>query len=195
MLPKGSPEVATNSELRRVVDGARRAGQELPTVGLLGGDLCRTVGGLGDRARLFDGRAVEADVDIVRVEIDGRPHWFVSHLVARGSTPAHWWFGPLTLVMNAEFLGRWDVAPRSHPNDGRIEIFDVGGMSLRDRWTARRRLPLGSHLPHPGIRAQRVADHDVSFDRHRLITLDDDTIGRATRMSVHVEPDALRIVF
>ena len=49
-LPKNGVVVATAAELRGLVSEIRRAGGELPPVGLLEGDLCRTLGGRGDAA-------------------------------------------------------------------------------------------------------------------------------------------------
>src|SRR5436305_6230854 len=121
--------VRTDAEARHVVERARRAGEDVPPIGLLGGDLCRTVGGTGDEARLRSDDAVQLPVDVGAVLIDGRLHWFVAHLVAR----KRWWRGRVYAAMNAEFLGHWDVAPRRHPNDGVIDTFDVS-MSVGDRF-------------------------------------------------------------
>ena len=91
------------------MESCRRAGQTLPTLGLLGGDLCRTLGGPGDEARLRSDDAMTFQVDVGAALLDGRLHWFVAHLIARRS----WWRGRLVAVMNAEWLGAWDLGPRS----------------------------------------------------------------------------------
>ena len=57
--PPGLVLVSTDREVRRLVTAARRDGREPPPVGLLGGDLCRAVGGRGRRER-FDGDRGEA---------------------------------------------------------------------------------------------------------------------------------------
>ena len=44
--------------LEIALEAARRDRRELPTLGLLGGDLCRTLGGRGDEARLRSRAAV-----------------------------------------------------------------------------------------------------------------------------------------
>ena len=150
---------ATDAEVRALVEQARQAGRPPAEGGLVGGDLCRTVGGRGDRARLATPDAVRLPVDVAAVTIDGESHWFVAHLVARRS----WWRGRVVAVMNAQWIGRWDVAPRSHPNDGLLDLFD-GSPSLDDRWKARRRLITGTHVPHPAIVQRRTDALELELD-------------------------------
>jgi hypothetical protein len=205
--------VHSDAEARRVVERARRAGEPLPPLGLAGGDLCRTLGGRGDVERLRSGDALRAPVDLGAVLVDGRPHWFVAHLVTRRS----WWRGRILAAMNAEFLGAWDVAPRAHPNDGVLDVVEVAaGMSLADRVKARRlrpcgrrgalvqrghhrvkarrRLPAGSHVPHPAITRSRRPALQVTFDRPTPVWLDGERVGTASTLSVRVEADALTCV-
>ena len=187
-LPPDSVIVRTDAEARVVAERARRAGEPVPPLGLLGGDLCRTVGGAGDEARLRSDEAVHLPVDLGAVLIDGRLHWFVAHLVAR----KRWWRGRVYAAMNAEYLGRWDVAPRSHPNDGLFDTFEVT-MSVGDRLKARSRLAAGTHLPPPGIKERRVAA--VQVDVAGLdVWLDGELVGPAQTLSIRVEPDALTCV-
>src|SRR4029450_5976164 len=120
---------------RERVERGRRAGEPVPPLGLLGGDLCRTLGGRGDEARLRSPEATRLPVDLGAVLLDGRLHWFVAHLIARRG----WWSGRIVAAMNAEYLGPWDVAPRSHPNDGRLDTLD-GDLPVGERLKARRRL-------------------------------------------------------
>ncbi len=188
-LPVGGVVVRTDAEARAVVERARRAGDRVPPLGLLGGDLCRTLGGTGDEARLRGAGAVRVPVDLGAVLLDGRLHWFVAHLVARRA----WWAGDAFVAMNAQYLGRWDVAPRGHPGDGRLDTFHVS-MGPGQRWKARARLPSGTHLPHPGIHEGRVTNVHVDLDGPRPVRLDGETVGRAAALSVRVEPDALLCV-
>ncbi len=60
-LPDDGVVVRSDAEARAVVTAARRANEEVPPLGLLGGDLCRTVGGRGDEARLRSGGGDPAD--------------------------------------------------------------------------------------------------------------------------------------
>ncbi|HEX6419552.1 MAG TPA: hypothetical protein VFZ77_13715 [Acidimicrobiales bacterium] len=187
-LPAGGVVVASDAEARAVVTAARRAGDPVPPLGLAGGDLCRTLGGRGDEARIHSEAGVRLPVDLGSVLVDGQQHWFVAHLVARRS----WWRGRIVAAMNAEFVGAWDVAPRAHPNDGLLDVLDVAAaMPLRDRLRARGRLPQGGHVPHPAIAVSRRPAVQVTFGRPAPVWLDGERVGEARNLSVRVEPDAL----
>lgn len=188
-LPRHGVLARSDREARQLVTAAKRAGEPIPPLGLLGGDLCRTLGGTGDEERLRSAEAMTLPVDLGAVLVDGRLHWFVAHLVAKRS----WWFGRVVVAMNAQYIGGWDVAPKSHPNDGRLDVLD-GSPALGQRLMARRRLPAGTHVPHPGIVERRVASVQLDFARPTPIELDGEPIGRARTLTLRVEPDALTCV-
>lgn len=191
-----------DAALRRVFEASRQAGRPGAgprarplEVGLLGGDLCRTVGGPGDSDRLYGDAAVRMVIDAVRVdsaEGDG-PWWFLAHLVAhrRG------WRGDAAVAMNAEWLktsrGMWKLGPRAHPNDGLVDC-TTGRLGWRDRGKARRRAASGDHLPHPALTVTRAASVELVFDRPTPVRLDGEPIGAHRRVSLTVEPDALVVV-
>lgn len=185
-LPAHGITVRSDREAREIVTAARRANEPIPPLGLLGGDLCRTLGGSGDEARLRSDAAMQLPVDLGAVLVDGRLHWFVAHLVARRS----WWTGRVVAAMNAQYLGVWDVAPKGHPNDGRLDVLD-GDPPFGQRWQARRRLVTGTHVPHPAIEERRVTAVQLDLARPTPIELDGEAMGTATSLSIRVEPDAL----
>lgn len=188
-LPPGGVIVRSDAEARRLVTEARRDNRPIPALGLLAGDLARSVGSVGDPDRLHSDQAHQLPVDLGLALIDGRPHYFVAHLVAR-----RWaWTGRFVVAMNAEYLGTWKMAPRGHPNDGRLDVLD-GRLSFNDRLKARSRLPHGGHLPHPGITSRQVTAVQIAFDRPTPVYLDGEGVGKATTMSIRVEPDALMCV-
>lgn len=190
-LPPDGVAVGSDAEARAVVTAARRAGDDPPVLGLLGGDLCRALGGTGDEGRLRSGEGVILPVDLGAVLVDGRLHWFVAHLVARKG----WWRGRIVAAMNAQHLGSWDVAPRGHPNDGRLDVLALSAdVRLGQRWQARSRLRTGTHLPHPGIEERHVAALQVELDEGTRVWLDGELLGPARNLSIRVEPDALRCV-
>jgi hypothetical protein len=185
-VPADVRVVRSNDQLWELVNRCRRDGIAIPAVALLGGDLMRSVGGSGDEGRL-EGDVALLPIDLVRVEASDRCAWFAAHLVARGS----WWFGPIMAIMNAEHRGLWDVAPRAHPNDGRVDVVTVSAaFNRRDRWRARGRLPHGLHVPHPSIEIRQRASHDISFDRPTAIRLDDRAWATVRSLRIDVEPDA-----
>lgn len=189
VLPAGAPIIDRDIDARRRIEDARRAGAPIPLMGLRGGDLARTVGAPPDGARLRGDDAMALPMDLGVVDIDGDRHHFVAHLVIRRS----WLRGRVIAVMNAQWIGRWDVAPKSHPNDGILDVFD-SDLSLDDRLKARSRLLTGTHVPHPGIRQRRTEAIEFDLESPMPIWLDGERIGRARTVAVHVEPDAWSVI-
>lgn len=188
-VPAETVRVHTNAELTELVQRHRSSGGALPPVALLGGDLMRAVGGTGDEDRLR-GDVALLPVDIVRATVGTEQRWFAAHLLARRS----WWRGELVAAMNAQHLGRWDVAPRSHPNDGRVDIVRVSaGMSLRDRWRARTRAVQAAHVPHPDIEIRSTSTAHLQFERPMRLWLDGQLWTTASSVELTVEPDALLV--
>lgn len=188
-LPDDGVVVDSDLAARRAVTEARRAHRPIPALGLLAGDLARTCGTTGREDRLHGPDAQRVPVDLGEVLVDGSLHFFVAHLVARRS----WWRGPVVAAMNAQFLGDWDVAPRSHPGDGRLDLLEAD-LSLGDRWKARSRLRTGTHVPHPGIRERRVKAVQLDLAPGTRVWLDGECVGPARALSIRVEPDALTVV-
>lgn len=180
-LPEGAVVVGSDAEARAVVEAARQEGREPPVLGLLGGDLCRTLGGRGELSAAFP-------VDVGEVLVDGRIHLFVAHLVAR--TP---WWGYACVAANAQWRGGWNIGPRAHPGDGLLDTYEAR-LSVVDRLKVRARLHHGAHLPHPGIRERRTAAMQVTLPRPLPVVLDGEDVGRGRHLSVRVRPDAVRVV-
>jgi hypothetical protein len=187
-LPEDGVVVATDREAALVVSNARRDGRACPALGLLGGDLCRTMNGPGDEARLRSDEAMTFPVDLGEVLVDGRLHFFVAHLVARN----RWWTQAF-VVMNAQWLGRLNLGPRAHPNDGLLDVYEVD-LGPAEVLKVQRRARTGAHLPHPGVKERRVPAAQARFDQPRAVWLDGKPIGPARNLSVRVAPDALTVV-
>lgn len=185
-LPRHGVVVRSDAEAREIVTAARRANEPIPPLGLLGGDLCRTLGGTGDEARLHSDAAMQLPVDLGAVLVDGRLHWFVAHLVVRRS----WWRGRVLVAMNAQFLGAWDVVPRGHPNDGRLDVLDAD-LPFDERLQVRARLKHGTHLPHPRIEERHVAALQVELAHPTPVVLDGVPLDDARSLAIRIEPDAL----
>ena len=188
-LPEGGVMVRSDAEARAVVTEARRAGAALPALGLLGGDLCRTLGGRGDEGRLRSGTATVVTCDLATVLLDGRLQVFVAHLVAR----RRWWGGRVFVAMNAAWLGPWNLGPRAHPGDGLLDTYDAR-LPPRQALAVRARLPQGAHLPHPAIAERRTKAVQVDLGASLAVRLDGELVGVARSLSLRVEPDALTVV-
>ncbi len=175
-------DIAASVAIRNAYDG-------VPPIGLIGGDLRRTLGGRRGRGQLrqLDATRVIVDYGIVSFEDQERP--FVAHVIARRGL----WRGPLVAVMNAAFLGAWNVAPKAHPGDGKFDVLEAD-LSLSDRLKARRRLPSGTHVPHPGISESRGAEFSFKLDNPLDLWVDNKNMGRVDSFSVKMIADGLQAV-
>ncbi len=190
-IPPDAPTAGSDAAAGRIVAEARRAGRPVPPVVLTGGDLARTLGMARPgpaSTRPAAGTGARFEVDVGAALIDGRIGWFVAHLVARGS----WWRGRVLVAANASFIGRWNAAPRSHPGDGRLDVFDASP-PLSVRLAARRRLPSGTHVPHPDITQRRISAAQYDLDPALDVYLDGHRLGPARTLSLRVEPAALEV--
>jgi hypothetical protein len=116
----------------------------------------------------------------VTVRLDGRP-WFAG----RATT---------VVVANGQFLRGTDVVPRGHPGDGWAEV-QVYTLGRRERGEMRRRLPTGSHVPHPRIRAGRARRIDVDVGARGLpLEIDGRPHGRSDRIEVTLVPASIRLL-
>lgn len=180
--------VHSDTEARTAIEAARHAGDPYPTLGLLGGDLGRTLAAGTDEARLRSASAMTFPLDLGQVLIDGRLHLFIAHLVARNRL----WTRAVA-AMNAQWFGDWNLGPKAHPNDGLLDTFDAR-LPLGDLWKVRRRLPTGTHLPHPAIKQRRTAAITFELDRALPVWLDGEQVDEGRTLAVRLEPDALRVV-
>jgi hypothetical protein len=175
-LASDAPSANSDAELaRHLRDGAN---QVRPT----GGDLARTLG--VSEASLRRDAAMLLPVDALDVTLDGEAHRCIAHVVI-GSARR-----PQVIAANAAFLGPWNVAPRAHPGDGKVDVvsFELGAV---DWLKARRRLPTGTHVPHPDIKVRAVRSWSREFDRPITVQLDGVGGFRARHVEVHVAPDAI----
>ena len=160
-------------------------------VAVASGDILRTLGNptLTGRTTLN-----ELPIDLIEFRLDDgdEPGHACAHLVVRSP----WWRGgwlrgQVLLVMNCEFRGDWDVAPRGHPNDGRVETFRIDTtFGVRGRLAARRRVTTGTHVPHPAIATGSIRTTTWSFPAPMEVIADSCAVGRARTIALTVLPDA-----
>jgi len=200
-----APVVRTDAAASDVLQPLLDLGEPLGEIGLLGGDLHRTLGSpRHDEVDLRSGRGMRFPVDVGVVEFDDPEHgtvrrMFIAHLVAttptRWRTGGHrsWWRGRTVMAMNAAFAEDANLAPRSHPNDGRLDVLD-GELDRRERRQALRRTPMGAHVPHPSLAERRVKELQVSSDHPLRLRLDGIHVGDTAVFTVRCIPDAVTIV-
>ena len=181
--PDGLVVAGSDAELAALVAGGAAA-----PLAVAAGDLRRTLGAGTHGPAVTTVQRVP--LDVIRVRADDVELLAVAHVVARRS----WWRGRLIGVFNCEHLGAWDVAPRAHPNDGRVDVVEVDQeMRWRARLQAWRRLPSGTHVPHPAIRLSRRESASWEFPKALRLFVDGRARGRVRRLTVTVEPDAFHL--
>lgn len=188
LLP-GDPVASTDHELAALFTPADDSVSGPERVGLVGGDLARTVGARADRESIRDGERVALPIDLGIVSIDGRVLVMASSLVIRRSL----WRGDIDAAMNASFYGEWNVTPSGHPNDGRFDVVHAA-LTWSDRWKARSRLPNGSHVPHPDITIRRLKSSEFAPHQRAKVWVDGVCLGSAKRVDVLVCPDAALVL-
>jgi hypothetical protein len=186
-FPDGAPTASTNAELRRLVESGARL------VGLLGGDLHRTAGGLAAGGRLLrndpDNLPAHLSVDVVDISVDGRSAGsFAAHLIGHD---VRW--TRVIAAMNADFWRRYQLGPHAHPNDGVIDVYDAR-FSVADLMRVQARARSGTHVPHPAIALTRAASVTLTLDRRVRLRADDLPVPRGHLLDLTVRPDALTVV-
>lgn len=179
----------------RWIAARRTSGETDLEVGLSAGDMVRTLGRgsspvcyrldvLDVRLMTTTGpRSMMAVAHVVEVR---PPRSLVGRLLRStvSSPPA------AKYVMNAEFVGDFDVAPRGHPNDGRCEVVEFApSMASRQRRQAVDRMRRGDHLPHPDISVRRVGVE--SWEPIGAVLVDGRLVAGVSSISVSVVPDAI----
>lgn len=190
-------------------------------VGITGGDLHRSLGSPRHTEReLRAGEGMRLPVDLGAVELldpapgaadaqapsrGGPPatHYFCAHLVcialsgirarAGRKLRRHLFAQHTILVMNVPFMGDDNIAPRAHPNDGALDLIE-GRLPRWDRIRALRRLPTGTHVPHPELAQRRVRSAELGTGEPLQVFADGRLLGTASRLRVRCVPDALVVV-
>ena len=190
-LPAGAPVADDDRGAALAVQAARASSQDTPEVGLLGGDLHRTLGEPHhDELDLRRGDAMRFPMDLGTVRIDdGEPIAFVAHLIATGSSGDRLWSTRTITVMNGSFAGAANLGPRAHPNDGRLDLVD-GMLPRGQRRAGRRRALSGTHLPHPDLSERRITHHVVEAATPLHVRVDGQPVGTGSRLEIECHPDA-----
>lgn len=179
----------------RVRDDAAAARLRGGRVILEGGDLHRSLG--SPSAPTGPGECTELDIDVLDVRVEMRDGRTVDMSAVSSVVSGRWTGGGrVVAVLNTGFLGRRNLAPRAHPNDGVFEVLTVASsMSRRERREAWRRSVTGSHLPHPDLAVVRAASWTWERAGHiDPLRIDGRTVRGWSRVVVDLHPDGLVVV-
>lgn len=177
--PAAAINTATDREISRALEAARRTGDPFPEFVVGGDGMGRTLAATGNPRTRFV-------VDVGEALIDGLHHYFVGSVIAQ---PGGGWRHAVT-IMNAQWFGGWNLGPKGHPNDGRLDVSEFD-LQLFEWRKVRARLATGSHLPHPRIATRRTAAVNFDFGKPTPVMLDGEPMARAKTLAVRVIPDAL----
>ena len=187
-LPPEGVIIKTNKELLEKVNDCKRQGIDLPTFGLLGGDLWRTLGGRRAEERLYGGEATTLDIDLGCALLDGKIFWFCAHMFIGSKLK-----GEKIFISNVAHYGKMNPAPKAHPGDGKFDMLEVK-LSPFQTFKAVKRVSAGTHIPHPGIKYRQVSSEQFSFEKKLSIEIDGKNIGKFSTVSIRIENEALRVV-
>ena len=187
-LPPEGVIIKTNKELLEKVNDCKRQGIDLPTFGLLGGDLWRTLGGRRAEERLYGGEATTLDIDLGCALLDGKIFWFCAHMFIGSKLK-----GEKIFISNVAHYGKMNPAPKAHPGDGKFDMLEVK-LSPLQTFKAVKRVSAGTHIPHPGIKYKQVSSEQFSFGKKLSIEIDGKNIGKFSTVSIRIENEALRVV-
>ena len=97
------------------------------------------------------------------------------------------------VVANGQYLRGFDVVPRGHPGDGRLEVH-VYALEARERAPMQHRLTAGRHLPHPHITETSGRRITVRFSDAVPWEADGQPRGKITEATLGLVPGAVQIL-
>jgi hypothetical protein len=193
-LAPEDPVAADDRELVALATSARPPA----LVGLVGGDLHRTLGAPHREAedlRRDGGTRLVVDLGTARLTRPGGGIdvvVFAAHLVVRtgrGPRFLHHTF----VAMNAAFTGPDNLGPRAHPGDGVLDLVE-GQLGRWDLLRSGRRRRSGTHVPHPGLTERRGRGAVRSFPGGARVSADGRDAGLAVEVEVEVLPEAIAVL-
>ena len=193
-LPEGAPVVDSDQALARLATGP----EPPPVIGLVGGDLHRTLGGphrTAEDLRRDGGTLLVIDLGEARLRRGDRSVdrlVFTAHVVAR-TRRGPILFGHTLIAMNSAFVGPDNLGPRAHPGDGALDLLE-GRLRGWDWLRSRRRRRSGTHVPHPGLHQQRAKQVARDLAKGARVQVDGVDAGVAIGIEVAVLPEAATIL-
>ena len=167
--------------------------QIFPAIAIVKSNLARALGSIGSDASAQNMQATPFDLIEIAFTDDSNKEQVVLAL-GYGLLRKSWWRSEIVAAMNTSFIGDWDCAPRSHPNDGKFDLVTVRKeMSPTQRLIALRRLRLATHLPHPQISVKQLTSFDADCSTEPNLYVDDRRFSRVKRCKFSLIPDAITL--
>ncbi len=177
----------------RLLTGLISESKQLPIIAIKSSKLARALGTNGAQLESKSMRALP--FDLIKIDFTNSSNEKVM-LIAIGYALLRnsWWRGEITAVLNTSFIGDWDCAPKSHPNDGKFDVVSVGSqMRPTQRLIASRRLRLGTHLPHPQISTHQATNLELSSSALPNLFVDGQRFAKVSQISFTLLPDAVTL--
>ena len=177
----------------RLLTGLISESKQLPVIAIKSSKLARALGTNGAQLESKSMRALPFDLIKINFTNSSNEKVMViaiGYALLRNSC----WRGEITAVLNTSFIGEWDCAPRSHPNDGKFDVVTVGSqMRPMQRLIASRRLRLGTHLPHPKISTHQATNLELSSSALPNLFVDGQRFAKVSQISFTLLPDAVTL--
>ena len=167
--------------------------QNFPAIAIVKSNLSRALGSIGSDAHAQNMQATPFDLIEIAFTDDSNKEQVVLAL-GYGLLRKSWWRSKIVAAMNTSFIGDWDCAPRSHPNDGKFDLVTVQKeMNPTQRMIALRRLRLATHLPHPQISVKQLTSFDADCSAEPNLYVDDHRFSCVKRCKFSLIPDAITL--
>jgi hypothetical protein len=167
-------------------------------ISLTGGDIHRTLGSPPPVQGNHECTLLSIDALVIRVV---KPDDSDQELIAASRIEVGSFLSPLgrrrfVCVTNGGIVNTRNLAPRAHPNDGRIDVLTIdASMTFRNRLIARNKAMTGTHLPHPQISVrQDQSFHTSRFDRGERLSIDGILVREWSEIFVSIMPDYWQVV-
>jgi len=165
----------------------------MPAIAITRSSLSRTLGKKGSNVNSQNMQATPFDlIEVTFVDASMIEQKVLA--LGYGLLRKSWWRGDIVAAMNTSFIGDWDCAPRSHPNDGKFDLLAVNGeMKSTQRFIASRRLKFGTHLPHPQISMKQLTSFEADCSAKPNLYVDNRRFMSVNQCKFRLVPDAITL--
>ena len=159
-----------------------------------GGDIAHSLG--DPPVPVVGDSCTEVSIDALQVSITLKNGSTQTLIAASHVMIGDWLRGRLICVSNSGFIGKTNVSPRAHPNDGLFDVMIIDqSMGIQQRLRARKKSILGTHTPHPLVETSRAKSIEFSSrSRSEPLRVDSRRIPRWNAIQIEIIPDYWRLL-